>query len=78
MGRLGLTPGLGVLDAPGDVHPDHLDPGIADPDSFNERVGEIYWISVVAENRHFFDENSWDAIDMGDEVYQDTNSGHYF
>jgi hypothetical protein len=40
-----------------DTHPEHLDPSIALPDRFNEVAGEIYWMSIVAENGHEMDED---------------------
>jgi hypothetical protein len=45
-------------------HPSSADP-IARPGSFNQRPGEIYWLSIAAWNGHRIDAN-WQAFDNED------------
>ena len=41
------------------THPDHLIPGLSKPEAFLEREGEIYWVSIVAQNGHELNEDDW-------------------
>ncbi len=49
-----------------DTHAEHLVRGLTTPNQVKEIAGEIYWLSVVAENGHFIDNDTWEARDNGD------------
>jgi hypothetical protein len=49
-----------------DTHLDHPSP-IADPIKFNEQAGEIYWLSIAAQNGHDILPD-WSFLDNGDPV----------
>jgi hypothetical protein len=52
----------------GDAHGDHLIPGTTEPDAFYETAGEIYWVSIVAENGHDVDPNTWQPLPNTDPI----------
>jgi len=49
-----------------DTHLDHAIPGLSEPNEFLEIAGEIYWLTIQAENGHEFDPATWQAFDNGD------------
>ena len=51
----------------GDTHPEFLTPVISDPNHFNQELGEIYWISIVAQNGRDMDA-AWNSFPNNDPV----------
>ena len=51
-----------------DTHADHLVPGVTTPDAFFETAGQIYWVSITAENGHDVDPNTWQPIPNNDPI----------
>lgn len=60
------------------LHADHLVPGLSEADQFLEKEGEIYWISIAAENGHFFDKENWKFFDNGDPQFPDPSKDPQF
>ncbi|MEX2308513.1 MAG: dockerin type I repeat-containing protein [Pirellulales bacterium] len=48
------------------THGDHLIPGVTTPNAFNETAGQIYWVSITAENGHDVDPNTWQPLPNND------------
>lgn len=51
-----------------DTHADHLISGVTTPDAFHETAGQIYWVSITAENGHDVDPNTWQPIPNNDPI----------
>ena len=56
------------------THLEHAIPGLSEPDAFLEKEGEIYWLSILAENGHEIDMASWEVFPNDDPIEQ----GHYW
>ena len=54
-----------------DTHLEHAVTPIATPDEFLEVAGEIYWLSIAAENGHELNPVTWEWFDNGDEIRDD-------
>lgn len=54
-----------------DTDGDHLIAGLSEPHAFLETAGEIYWISIAAENGHRIEPATWEPIDTMDPVEEE-------
>lgn len=53
------------------AHLEHANTVYARPDAFHQIAGEIYWLSIVAENGHEVVPGTWQFTNNGDPIPQD-------